>query len=110
MKYIITESQWDNWLRRRMSPEKYFDYVKRACYHYDDRGLDIEQFIQDIHSKAIDDFLLTELDIFNINSEIYDTYVDCLVNCLDGEILKYIEDFYYDYDIGVDEELYKKIP
>ena len=110
MKYIITESQWENWLRRRISPEDYFEYVRFACNHYDDRGVDLEQFVQDIHSRAIDDFLLAQFDYVNINDELYEAYEDCLINCFDGKILKYIKDFYYKYDIGTDEELYKIIP
>lgn len=106
MKYIITESQYVNFLKRRLNPELYFDYIKKACEEYDMRGVDLDQFVQDIHTIAIDDFLIDEVGSdYLYSQEIYDASEGFLTDWLEGEIYDYVVNFYYDNDIDKDEDV-----
>ena len=102
MKYIITESQWVNYIRRRLTPELYFEYVKEACAEYPMRGVNLDQFLEDIHTIATDDiFIKGEGDSEGLfNEEIYDFTKGMLTGSLGGKIYDYVLNYYYDNKIG----------
>lgn len=101
MKYIITESQWVKYIRRRLTPELYFEYIKKACEDYSLRDVDLEQFIHDIHTNAIDNFFIEGEDSEGLfNQEIYDITEDLLTDLYGGEIYDYVLNYYYDNNIG----------
>lgn len=105
MKYIISESSLIDSIRRRLYPEGFFREVKFQCeevrylYQFQSYKLTLEEFIEKVRDLAMlgfyMDYTILPVDEWEkLGLEKYDLADFYLYKWNDGEIIKYIENFY----------------
>lgn len=95
MRYLITEQQMLNFIRRNFTPEVYFDYIKENCVESLCTSDTEDDFLYTVGIDAVTDYLFDEGLIEEaLQGDIARTYFETLWDEENSEALEYILEYY----------------
>lgn len=106
MKYIISESQALNYIKRNLSTEVFYEYIKDACENIIGSTDDEDEFIHDVAQVAIENFLF-EAGFFEEarKGQFFQELYETLFDEENSHILEFILEYFEKYkDVGEDDD------
>lgn len=99
MRYIITESQALNYIKRQLTPEVYFEYIKDACENLIGSTDDEDDFIYEVGTTAVEEFLYSG-GFFEegLSGELAQQYYETLFDDDNQDIMEYILNFFHEHN------------